>query len=226
MPCSAVPEVPTPPFIAPAPNPGSWSITVKQKTPPPPPAKATDPIQVRYQELLRKVHPRMVTQTVQQTGGDWRSETTWESGSNDVLWDYRGITLFQSQNFPSGKLLVAPVGSQGVPHKPDSDFPDVSWVDAKNFVRIEQAEGVTCYLYQTTAQALSKSKMPAGGDAPVSAWIDKKTRLPVAMENDAVRKTFSFDSPPASLQPEGIFADYYRRFAPSLNASAPRPALP
>jgi hypothetical protein len=202
----ATPEPPPdPPLLAAAPDPGSWTIIVKQKRPPPP--RTADPRLLALQSLLLKANPRMVQQKVEKAGKEWHGETQWEDGSSDTLWIYRGMALFRPRNYPPDKIGMMGANAPLAPHPPAVDFPDLTWIDAKCFVGSTDYQGTKCYLYQ---QGSSSSQ-----NGQISAWIAADSRLPIALEDDSVLKTYTFNSAPSTLQLDGLFASTYRRF---LNA--------
>jgi hypothetical protein len=198
----AVEAPPSPPLLAPAPNPGNWTINVKQKKPLPPPSK--DPKLAKLESLRPGKAARMVQQTVEQAGKDWHWETTWEDGKKDTYWLYRGvIVLYQPRYFQANKLIMDRAGSPSAPAKPDqTDFPDVAWIAPKYFTGTVSYEGRKCHCY---------AREETNGRGKEVAWIDAETRLPVAVETEATLKTYTFNKASETITPQGIFAERYLR---------------
>ena len=73
--------------------------------------------------------------------------------------------------------------------------------------------GHSCHYYE------DKKAQPLGGGDTLTdpagkgnrAWIDAKTRLPIAVEDDNLLKLYSYRAGPATIQPTGIFAEALAR---------------
>jgi hypothetical protein len=214
----AAPDAPPPPYVGPAPAPGSWTIDVQQKRPALP--KSTDPKLAALQTLLLKMHPRLLQQIVQQSGRIRHEETHWEDGTQDVLWFYGGSTMFHPRYYTPENILMFPPGSSGAPQQSKSNFPDLDWIRPETFAGTTTYQGAKCYLYKMTRPPLAGGDILAPADnVEVSAWIDAKTLLPIAVEDPALVKRYTFKSGPVTLELTGPFARAYEKFAKSTQTS-------
>ena len=203
---------PEPPLIAALPLVCAWTIDVQQKRPrQPPPA---DPKAAAVYKRMLDASPRMIRVSTERAGENAHKETFWEDGKTDSLWIYNGWVILKPVNYPVNQVTAMPMHSRLSPVKDGlgADFPDLVWLTSETFVKTEPYHGQSCHYYEDkNASALQ------GGDAlnpnipkGVRAWIDAKTRLPVAVEDDAVIKKFHFiKNPPEKLEPTGAFAVAY-----------------
>jgi len=195
---SAEPESPpSPPLVGKAPPVCRWIVIVKQKLPLPPISK--DPIQKEYQALVAVANPRMLQRTIEKSGDNFHEETDWEDGTKDVSWFYQGFVFTQLRTGSPEQILCVSSTEKDAPIKPTEDFPELDWITAKTFAGITNYGGVKCYLYTS-------------GSEPniTSAWVDFKSRLPVAVDGPATLNTYTFSSGSSSIAPEGIFAARYQ----------------
>lgn len=203
---------PDPPLVATAPAPVAWTIEVHQKKPrrmKPDNPKKTD----AYKRLL-DIYPLLEREKVEKVGNDWHREKFYNNHTSDSVWVIKGVVIFHYHHFPPDRVLAMPAGDHNSPVKGGFglDFPDLDWMHAETFVKTVTYQGQRCYYYETrNASPLE------GGDAlnppetnRVRAWINVKTRLPVAVEDAAVLKKYSFaKEAPDSIQLSGIFATAY-----------------
>ena len=203
---------PDPPLVATPPDPCAWTIEVEQKKPrqlPP-----DDPRQAAAYKRALQAYPRMLRVRVEKAGSNRHQETLWDNGKKETLWIYKGWVVFQPASFPADQAIALPATDRNSPVKDgtDSDFPDFSWIRPEAFVKTVAYHGQPCHYYEDKEAPPLK-----GGDTltptpvkKIQAWIDVKTRLPVAVEDDAVLKTFHFlKEAPTSMELTGVFATAY-----------------
>ena len=126
--------------------------------------------------------------TVEKVGKEWHHEKLFDNQKRENVWVYKGFAIFQFRNFPSDKVTVTPVNNPISPVKGGfgPDFPELSWIRADAFVKTVMYNGQRCHYYEDT-----NAPPLAGGDElnfrrnprAVRAWINAKTRLPVAVED-------------------------------------------
>ena len=213
---------PAPPLVAVLPDSCAWTIDVVQKLSRPSPPD--DPRQAAAYKRVSAASPRMVRISMEKTGEDLHKETLWENGKTDNLWIYHGWVIFQPIDFATDQATALPVNSRMSPVRGETrvDFPDLSWLVPKAFVKTVTYHGQRCDYYE------DKEAPPlVGGDIlnPVvfkgaRAWIDVNTRLPVAVENDAVLKKYHFPKEaPDRIRLTGIFATTYNNATKAANAT-------
>lgn len=199
---------PAPPLVGRAPDSASWTITVNQKVPLPP--KSSDPKTAEYQDMLAKVNPRLLKETVEKAGGNLHQETYWESGAKDIFWFYQGYVIFQTRMYPPDQVVIMAGTNKNAPLKPNDDFPELDWITPKVFAGTTTHDGVKCYLYTKNDPKLGST----------SVWIDFDSRLPIAVESPATLNTYTFSSGPVSIVPQGIFATRYQLAMKAVDAAA------
>jgi len=210
-PSFAAESPPEPPLLAVVADPCAWTIDVQYATP----RKSPDSKQAKTAKRLMDIYPLMIRETVEKAGPNWHREKLFDNRTKENVWVYKGTVLFQFQNFPPDKVTALPINDPVSPVKSDfgPDFPDLDWIRPEVFVKTVTYHGQNCHFYE------DKEVAPLdGGDAlkPSTAngrraWIDVKTRLPVAVEDDVMLKRYSFlKDPSPSIEPSGIFATAYQ----------------
>ena len=203
---------PDPPLVAAAPDGCAWTIDVQQKKPRPSPP--TDPKWVYAYKRALEIYPRILRVTDVKSGKDRLEETSYENGKTGTLYIYNGYVVYQPMNWPADKALAMPVNYRDSPVKGGlgSDFPDVGWIRPEVFAGTVMYEGQRCHYYE------DKNASPvSGGDhlnpaktKGVRAWIDARTRLPIAVEDEAVFKKYTYSQSAVTIQLEGVFAKAYQ----------------
>ncbi len=160
-------------------------------------------------------NPRMLQETVEKSGKTYHQETDWENGTKDVIWFYQGYVLILGRSGPPDQVRCISGTDKYAPRRPQEDFPELSWINAKAFSGTTTYNGVDCYLYTKTEPDLGTT----------SAWIDMKTRLPVAVDSPKMLSTYAFSAGPDSLVPQGIFAARWERLQKALYVLA-HPTVP
>ena len=150
-------------------------------------------------------------------GKDWHREKFYENQKTDNIWVCKDIVVFQFKHFPADKVTAMPVDGSISPAKGGSgpDFPELGWVDQNFFVgTVIYQRAKVLFLPKSKCQAFigqGRSGTQAPSTATVSAWIDAKTRLPVAVEDGDLLKTYTYRAGPAAIQPTGVFAEAFNR---------------
>ena len=194
---------PDPPLIADAPNPGAWTIEVQNKKPRK--ALPNDPAKAYIAKRIRDVYPLLVRETIERSGKDSHREKFYDNQKMDNIWVSKGMVVFQLKHFPVNKAIAVPVNNRISPVKSGSgpDFPELAWIDQKFFVGTVTYKGHRCYFYRNSnAKALEGAdelaEVPESGE--ISAWIDADTRLPIAVEDANLLKTYTYLPGPAKIQ--------------------------
>jgi len=217
---------PAPPYVAAAPDPGGWVIDVLQKKPRP--APPSDPKWLNAYKRALDIYPRIVRITSEKADGDRYEETLYENGKKGVMYIYKGWVVYRPVAWPEDKALALPVNSRYSPVKGGlgPDFADLDWIRPEVFVGTVMYEGRRCYQYE------DKEGQPiSGGDAldtaktkGVRAWIDAKTLLPLAVEDDAVLKRYTYNQKAVSIQLSGVFAAAYESALAAAKGQAEPPS--
>jgi len=203
---------PDPPLIAVAPDPGAWSIEVKQKKTRP--APSSDPKQAATYKRLKDIYPLLVREVVEKVGKEWHREKFFDNNTMENVWVYKGFVIFQYHHFQPNVVTVLPIHDPLSPVKEDfsPNFSELSWIRPEVFVKTVTYQGQRCHYYEDKEASQLKE-----GDAlnpvdskGVSAWINVKTRLPVAVEDAAVIKKYTYTKKiPESIQLSGVYSAAY-----------------
>ena len=201
---------PEPPLIANTPDSFAWTIDVQRKKPRVVPS--ADPGQETTYKRLMDIDPLLMRETVEKAGKEWHREKFYDNQRKDNFWVCNGMVAFQFQHFPQDKVTAMPTNNIISPVKGGfgPDFPELDWIDAKYFVGTVSLAGQMCHFYRKqNAKPLGfrDELTPAPKTSLVSAWINAKTRLPVAIEDDEIVERYTYRAGPASIQPTGIFAE-------------------
>jgi hypothetical protein len=209
VPAVGQPEtVPAPPLVGKTSDPSSWTITVTQKILPPP--KTNDPVDAITQASAAMTNPRLLQETVEKSGTTYHQENNWENGSKDIVWLYQGGIFLQKRNAPPGHIMIMSPDDKFAPRRPAEDFPELSWITAKAYGGITTYQGIKCYLYTKTEP----------GQAVTSAWIDFKTRLPIAVDTPATLSVYTFTPGSTDLSPAGAFLTLSQQYQKALEKVA------
>ena len=128
------------------------------------------------------------------------------------VWIHEGWVVFQPSHWPADKAMAVPVNHRLSPVKGGikSDFADLDWIRPEVFVRTVMYGGQQCYYYED-----KKAHPLTGGDTlttpvnGVKAWIEVKSRLPIAVEDAAVLKKYTYRQSGVNIQLAGVFATAY-----------------
>ncbi len=182
--------IPVPPYLAPVPSPGHWTVTLKNPS-------GSSPESVAASSQWNGSEP-LTIDTIQ-GGGISRITLNFQTAPPiqiDQKGDYyirrtsTGVQLFGAAN---GTLSFFALDG----------FLFAEWVrqeGAAAFQKVVQYEGVTCFYYQNHKPETEKD--PTNGQ---EAWIDVHSMLPVAAKDDGIEADYQFHDAPTSppqLPPE------------------------
>jgi hypothetical protein len=108
-----------------------------------------------------------------------------------------------------------------MPRRDASDY--FSWLKLSNYVKVASYQGTECYQFEITGKATSISDEDGIGTIlgpnEKVAWIDVKTRYPVALQLQERLYTYRFRDPPTQslvLPPKfKALADRYQLLGPA-----------
>ena len=205
----AVEPLPDPPLVGTAPDPSAWVINVQQKKPLQPPSdqKAA----AIYQRVLQ-AFPRLLRVEVAKSGPNRREVTFWENKKTSSLFVHNGWVIFQPADWPADHAMAVPVNSRMSPIKGGikSDFSDVDWIRPEAYIGKQSYSGQECYYYEDKKHAaLSGGDTTVARPSGVRAWIEVKSHLPIAVEDDSVLKTFTYRQSNINVELTGVFATAY-----------------
>jgi hypothetical protein len=193
-----------------APDPCAWVITVKQKKPRQPPANPADA--AAYARVAQS-HSRIVRVEVEKAGKDRHEVTFWENKTTTSLYVHDGWVIFQPLHWPPDQALASRVDGPLSPVKgARGDFSDLDWIRSEAFAGRQPYSGQDCYFYEDkTHPALAESDPLVDHSPGVRAWIEVRSRLPIAIEDDSVLETFTYRQSNVNVELTGIFAATYER---------------
>ncbi len=208
----AADPVPQAPYLAKTPDFCSWTVRLDKpakKNPAPASDGANTSATIPAPVLLR----REVTK-----GRDIRRDVLFSSdGTKSERWFYHGMDFVQIR---SGSILIMdPSSNEGAPNYGGyRDFPELEWVDARNFTKAEKAGGVLCFRYRYNGNERGSSVRTV--HPGMEAWIDVETGRPVAFEDGGDRYVYEFSSStPESLRlPAAFQAEYDAFLKPARDA--------
>lgn len=101
-----------------------------------------------------------------------------------------------------------------------ADFPDLSWISAKNYVGTRNIHGTDCLVF--------KGAIGRGAEAiPAQACLDAKTRLPLVLEVSGTVQTYNFQpTPSARLSFPASLQAQVETMKKTMNAAGNRPDRP
>jgi hypothetical protein len=147
-----------PPFVAPMPDNSTWTISVTNSATS---AKLPPGARVVNQFINTKSNPNR------------ELLFSWTDGAQSQIWFWHGYRL--EQNPGSSEVLVSQLA--GGHDYQNADFFDLAWLQASNYLGIEDQNGRECYHFATEV----KMERP-----PItikySAYIDVKTKRPVVWD--------------------------------------------
>lgn len=183
---------PSPPYLATVTAPGSWTIQAKldQSSSPAAPASgvpATAPVVPKYVKEIQ------VTKTE-----DKKRVVFILSDTTEIeIWHVNSYVLCRQPNFAADEVAIIPEGAGFAPDLKPDDFPTLSWIDIKTYKRRESHNGSSCFYFESSP-AGNMPGLPAGAGKsriPIQkAWIDVKTKLPVAFDDGVTIQEYTFSA--------------------------------
>jgi len=177
--------MPVPPYLAPVPGSGHWTITLKHSS-------GLSPDGVAVASTPRDSDEPLTIDTIR-CGGISRVTLNFETAS-PIQIDQRGDCYIRKTS--TGVRLFGTANGTLSFFALDDGFLFAEWVRREApgaFQKVVQYEGVTCFYYQN--QKPETEKDPTNGQ---EAWIDVHTMLPVAAKDDGIEADYQFHDPPAS----------------------------
>lgn len=145
-----------------------------------------------------KGKPRIQEVTTVKTGDIRREVTTYTSGQKDERWVKGDIVVRRSGL--TGKIEVE-TESTAV------DFPELSWIQPRDFKEVRKMHGAECLFFEGQIERLQvedgRLYGAIGGTGTeerlkATAVIDLKTRRPLSLEFERVKRTYTFGPRPSS----------------------------
>ena len=157
---SSPPPTPTPPYLATLPAGTSWRLDYTTIAPHPGATAATTAknlLLIRTADLCEEL-------------------TTWQDGTVTEEWMLaNGLGFFKNPgNADYGFYRVSATSRS-------PDFPDLDWVDAVHFKRVEPKNGQPCFVY-----VVDKRPAPVYSTGPLgqaTVWVSVSTKVPVAFQD-------------------------------------------
>ena len=205
------PVPPDPPFLKEAPSYSAWTIT--RYTVPGLGGQAADAV-VRSAAAAPK--PDSQT-TVTKTGRVRHQLRKLKSGEQEDIWFEHGNRITMESMW---KIPVFQGETSGAKSPAGPDFPELSWISAKNFAGTQEAQSNTYLVFETQVTEGSAALAKAYGYQLQSSfdrvYIDAETRLPWLFQSGNVLQRYTFQSPPTApleVPPEyqAMFDAYEKR---------------
>jgi hypothetical protein len=182
---------PSPPYLATVAAPGSWTVQVKLDQSPSAAAPNSGA------PAAGAVAP-LYTKEIQVTKTEDKKRMVLTSSDSTVseVWYANNYVLYRQPNFAADEVAIA----EQVPGLSSllgvGDFPTLSWIDIKTYKRRESHDGSSCFYFESSPVG-NMSGLPAGAGksrtVPIrKAWIDVKTKLPVAFDDGVTIQEYTF----------------------------------
>ncbi len=162
---------------------------------------------------------------------------SWSDGDTTQQWRYEDYLLFMQHGL--SYIFVKPksqVSAQVYPAMSDSSFPELGWLSASNYIKLENYRQKSAYVFQRSVAVgvflpnvpdALKPKTEAGDAHTVQrAWIDRESKLPIAYDNGTEVRTYEYSPTPVQslIMPENFAAalEKYKRDIAELKHPAPK----
>jgi hypothetical protein len=205
-----------------APSVAAWTITIT-------PASSTNPSDNSNSSNAKG--PRLLKEIqVTKINKDRREVYLWSDGQMSERWVYQGFLLLSQPGDSHITVIGLAVLAQLNPELFSSDFPELKCISPANFAGVRNYAQISCFFFDSsrspspikgdnnlTANATNASS--AIGNSPQQAWIDQKTKLPVAISDATGIKIYTFQAGPSRLVLPADFTqalqNYQKSFLPS-----------
>ncbi|SDU02633.1 hypothetical protein SAMN05444156_1522 [Verrucomicrobium sp. GAS474] len=200
-------SAPVPPYVEDPPASFSWKIVHAPR--PPAPDAPSLPATVHFLKESK----------LSRTPSAMRIVKTWSDGVTTEEWRYQSLTLFTQPN--SGEIYVMEESDSlraSFATMSTSAFPEFSWINAASYVGTETYNGSPAYVFAQAAVADSPISPSTGRRAieahpALKAWIDVKTKLPLAYDDGVALHTYEMGQPPSTpLVPSAAFLDRIEKY--------------
>ncbi len=198
------PPPPSPPFVQEPPADATWKVTIVQKNksteaamPSAPPAKPGAPhaaVSLKEEKITRM-------------NDNMRVVKTWSDGNTSEEWRYQGMIIF-TQPYNTEIYVLGRSKGNGLvfPTMADSAFPELDWLSAENYVRVENIRQKSAYLFQEAAATMPSPPFEKNPGLPLKknahlarkVWIDCATHLPVVFDEGGSVRVYEYADPPAT----------------------------
>lgn len=166
---------PKPPLLAPAPDPGDWTLLIKNPAEPAPESGAAPKADFRIVEVRSTVKDKLK-----------RDVITYGTGKSDERWFLGDFLLWKGTN---GEVIAHDMRDTG-PGSVGGGFPSVAtgfpsleWLSMLNYDKVVTLDKRPCYHF------VSKT---------MEAWIDVNTKLPVAAKYGDFLYQYTFNPAPSA----------------------------
>jgi hypothetical protein len=180
-------------------GPAEWTITVK------------------FKDSAGTKEGRLQKVDVTQAGDIQRLILTWLSGKTTEQWHFSKELVTLTTNSVDGKPVCIPDYEKLLWLPTGFEPSSFAWVDRSNYKDTVSYQGKTCYHYLAHVK-LGRDRVFLGQDSEghgdqFEAWIDKKSLLPVGLDDGIKIGVFSFmdTPPPGPLTPPPAIAEAFRR---------------
>jgi hypothetical protein len=172
-------EPPSSPYLATVKAPASWTIRPATPAAVNPDAPAVKEIRVAKAQNLKQ------------------ELTIWNNGTESESWYVDNFVIYRQPHFVKDDVAIMEL-------QPDSatnffsisDFATLGWIGQDTFRRIENLKGKPCYYYEMAPPAEQTADAIAAPahlrSAASKAWVDVKSKLPVAVEEGGILQEYSY----------------------------------
>ena len=194
--------LPPPPIVARAPASASWKIIYTPETPTPPPALRADSSKGQNPVPREPVVKQVVVVKAKHT---YHENISYDDGLVTDIWWVNGmqVTLIGGQK--NSTVASDSASDSSYVNFATSDFPDLQWVGASNYVGIDTIKGTKYFLFRKKVSLLSESvkrsvpiDVVEGSMVDVSVWIDVTTRLPFLYAYKGLKEMYLFEQSPSA----------------------------
>jgi hypothetical protein len=131
---------------------------------------------------MRKANPRLISVQVTKAGGKKKEVYHYADDSETIICVVGDIFLIDSR--PAHAVGLGSTDDPGA-KKYGDDFYDLDWVNKAEYNGHQDYQGISCCTYYQKG---------AEGTDEMTAYIDVKTRLPVAVQNSQATLSYTFRS--------------------------------
>ena len=196
-PSPKLPPLPPPPLLHPAPDQAQWTMSfdvapTADAMPTATPKRGNDAGGKKsFPHKITVIKSKVVKSRVVKSGKIFEEIETDTEGKQWEKWNVDN----QQVSFLNGsdKWLLTNGGDPGMffTDYARSDFPELLWIAAKNYVAFTKIGGMDCYVFH------DKIVLPGGRDpVDVTAAVDSTTQWPVYFNVDGWKRTYQFGPPP------------------------------
>ncbi|MEM6821361.1 MAG: hypothetical protein AAF558_05410, partial [Verrucomicrobiota bacterium] len=197
----------------------AWIIEIKYKDGISNSAKSIDGA------TISNVKRRLAQIEFKKTGDVAREVRTWTDGTKIESWFSQGFHVRESL-FYEGQIDIVGRAKEGKPSMIFPGYSELKWITEEDFSGEETYQGKKCYKYKKKSAPQESKKSPLT-KSPLQgmmisegtvAYIDTKTRKPVAILFQDQSWTFSYiKAPSQTLSLPDVFLQALRKYARGFN---------